>query len=87
MNRMEHSPLERDSSSCWGFRGTGWLSKGGQREGKLLAWTMESIYTTGKRRGGYIRPRGGENDRNTERHDWGHEQALYTEMNGWVRGP
>ena len=24
---------------------------------------------------------------NTERHGWGHEQALFTELNGWVRGP
>ena len=30
MSRMEHSPLERDSSSCWRCRGTSWLSKGGQ---------------------------------------------------------
>ena len=52
MNSMEHSPLERDSSSYWGFRGIGWLSKGGQVEGEAARVDNgEHIYNC-KQKGG-----------------------------------
>ena len=47
MNRMEHSPPEQDSSSCWRYRGTGWLSKCGQLEGEVArvdSWEHVEVY-------------------------------------------
>lgn len=55
MNRMEHSPPERESSSYWRCRGTAWLSKGGQPEGEIARVdNYERIYTTDNRRMGGI---------------------------------
>lgn len=88
MNRTEHSPPERDSSSCWRGRGTGWLSKGGQLEGEVARVDNRGhVYIHNRKQKGrnYIRLRGGKNDRSTERHGWGHGQALFREIS-WVRG-